>query len=155
MSNLKRKNIQDSIEISDGEGPCPPAKRAKKHSPHVTVDLTQDASDSDSDDEVVKTAAPAAKLEPPSSSPPTEIEDHGAVQPDRPISPVLPVERGVSKMAEIPEVADRYVPIINVEQNTEYRNPFKFCVKPPYWQKWSGIDYINFVEELRSQFGEY
>lgn len=47
------------------------------------------------------------------------------------------------------QTSSRYAP--SSYDGIEYRNPAKFSLKPPFWQRWSSKDYINFAEHLRYQ----
>ncbi|KXT11304.1 hypothetical protein AC579_290 [Pseudocercospora musae] len=51
-------------------------------------------------------------------------------------------------LRDLPELADRYVPLTSADLGVEYRNPRKFCLKPPCWQKWTPREYQEFGKWL-------
>lgn len=51
---------------------------------------------------------------------------------------------------EIPELADRYVPITSTAQSVEFRNAHKFCLKPPFWNSWTSEQYLKLGHWLES-----
>lgn len=148
MSTLKRKNTEEIVEISDDEGGSPPPVKKFRNEDTIDLTLSEDDEDEATPRDVAKVERSLSPYSPP--SPPTL--DQAVFEPAAPTVADRPVE-SIEGKAKIPEAADRYVPSINVAENTEYRSPYKFCMKPPFWQKWSGNDYLSFVEELRSQFG--
>lgn len=55
-------------------------------------------------------------------------------------------------LQSLPELASRYIPRYSTEAGVDYVNPQKFCLKPPIWKKWTGREYEQLANELRSQF---
>ncbi|KXT00146.1 hypothetical protein AC578_3309 [Pseudocercospora eumusae] len=53
-------------------------------------------------------------------------------------------------LRDLPELADRYVPLTSADLGVEYRNPRKFCLKPPCWQKWTPWEYQEFGKWLET-----
>jgi hypothetical protein len=143
MPSLKRKNIPEIFEISDDDSDSPPVKKAK-----VTPDIIDIAL---AEDNVAPTPATKAKIA--VSPPAAETQTQASIQVATPTPASRTVESLAEKKRNNSEVADRYVPKFDPVEKTEWRNPFKFSSKPPYWMKWSQAEYVNFVEELRSQFG--
>ncbi|KAF2206864.1 hypothetical protein CERZMDRAFT_102927 [Cercospora zeae-maydis SCOH1-5] len=47
-----------------------------------------------------------------------------------------------------PEYADRYTPIHSTLDQVSYRDPHRFSLKPPFWQKWSTQEYHAFANYL-------
>ncbi|KAK4898714.1 hypothetical protein LTR27_003887 [Elasticomyces elasticus] len=73
--------------------------------------------------------------------------------PSRPPSeapPSIPLENRA--LHDIPELADRYIPKVSTVDDVEYTNPSKFCLKPPFWNRWQPRQYEKFACYLRETF---
>lgn len=52
------------------------------------------------------------------------------------------------KLYDTPEFADRYVPLYSTIEDVVYRDPAKFSLKPPCWEKWKPKEYYQFAQYL-------
>ncbi|USW52765.1 hypothetical protein Slin15195_G060840 [Septoria linicola] len=53
------------------------------------------------------------------------------------------------RLCDLPEYANRYQPIFSTLEDVVYRDSHKFCLKPPYWERWSDADYLEFAHQLQ------
>lgn len=52
------------------------------------------------------------------------------------------------KLYDLPEIADRYAPIRSTIDDVVYRDPSKFSLKPPFWERWKTDEYRKFAQYL-------
>ncbi|KAM3416161.1 hypothetical protein BST61_g7769 [Cercospora zeina] len=52
------------------------------------------------------------------------------------------------KLYDYPEYAERYARIFSTLDEVTYRDPYKFSLKPPCWEKWSSREYLAFANYL-------
>lgn len=86
----------------------------------------------------------------PPTSPIEKITNPTTPPPTLPTPDATPPEK--SALAHIPEIADRYVPRTSTAEGIDYTNLRLFCLKPPFWRRWSSKTYLDFAETLRLQF---
>ncbi|KAK5708393.1 hypothetical protein LTR97_000933 [Elasticomyces elasticus] len=117
---------------------------------HPTTDQQPQASD----------RAQGASPEPrqtPAPTVPQQVDEADASSevglPSRPPSeapPSIPLENRA--LHDIPELADRYIPKVSTANDIDYTNPSKFCLKPPFWNRWQPRQYEKFACYLRETF---
>ncbi|KAI7514087.1 hypothetical protein KC347_g962 [Hortaea werneckii] len=105
--------------------------QARSRAPHEMIDLCDD-------DEDISHTAPSVP-----STPPTFIQ-----QLDDP--PGAPRKATGEEVPQPSESADRYSTI--ARNGVEIKNPHEFCLKPPFWKRWSAAHYAQFADDLRAQF---
>lgn len=52
------------------------------------------------------------------------------------------------KLYDLPEIADRYATIVSTLKDVVYRDPSKFSLKPPCWDKWKADEYRKLADYL-------
>ncbi|KAF2164670.1 hypothetical protein M409DRAFT_25064 [Zasmidium cellare ATCC 36951] len=57
-----------------------------------------------------------------------------------------------SALDKMKQRAPRYLTTWSSEEGVEFKNPDKFCIKPPFYIRWQPHDYINLAEHIRYQF---
>ncbi|KAK3656582.1 hypothetical protein LTR56_002930 [Elasticomyces elasticus] len=101
-------------------------------------------------------ASPEPRQTPAPTVPQQEDEadaSSGVGLPSRPPSeapPSIPLENRA--LHDIPELADRYIPKVSTANDIDYTNPSKFCLKPPFWNRWQPRQYEKFACYLRETF---
>ncbi|KAK4502764.1 hypothetical protein PRZ48_006190 [Zasmidium cellare] len=58
----------------------------------------------------------------------------------------------ISALQAMKERAPRFLTTYSTELGVEFKNPDKFCIKPPFYRRWQPQDYINLAEFMRYQF---
>ncbi|KAI7182520.1 hypothetical protein KC343_g12529 [Hortaea werneckii] len=99
--------------------------------PHEMIDLCDD------DEEINSTAPPVP------STPRTSDQ-----QLDEP--PEAPRKTTEEEPPQPSESADRYSTI--ARDGVEIKNPHRFCLKPPFWKRWTAAQYAQFADEIRAHF---
>ncbi|GAB1739257.1 hypothetical protein NU219Hw_g4005t1 [Hortaea werneckii] len=105
--------------------------KTRSIAPHEMIDLCDD------DEDINSTAPPLP------STPPTSVQ-----QLDEP--PAAPHKTSEEELPQPSESADRYNTI--ARDGVETRNSHRFCLKPPFWKRWSAAHYAQFADDLRAQF---
>ncbi len=54
------------------------------------------------------------------------------------------------QLDELPEIADRFVPQISIDDGTEHVNPYKYCPKPKFWTPWTKEDFSLLADCMSS-----
>ncbi|KAI7542586.1 hypothetical protein KC331_g7894 [Hortaea werneckii] len=108
------------------------ANEERRVGTHEMIDLCDD------DDEDIDHTAPSVP-----STPPTSIQ-----QLDDP--PAAPHKTTEEELSQPSESADRYSTI--ARNGVEIKNSHNFCLKPPFWERWSAAHYAQFADDLRAQF---
>ncbi|KAI6869217.1 hypothetical protein KC343_g12690 [Hortaea werneckii] len=98
---------------------------------HEMIDLCDD------DEDTNPTAPPLP------STPPAFVQ-----QLDEP--PAAPHKTAEEELPQPSESADRYSTI--ARNGVEISNSHKFCLKPPFWKRWTAAQYAQFADDIRAQF---
>lgn len=73
-----------------------------------------------------------------------------APQPTLPTPTTTPIKNPA--LQALPELADRYLAKTSTAEGIEYTGPMKFTLKPAFWKKWEGRQYVALAGYLRAQF---
>ncbi|KAI7471227.1 hypothetical protein KC351_g12220 [Hortaea werneckii] len=106
-------------------------EQTRSSAPQETIDLCDD------DEDTTPTAPPLP------STPPTSVQ-----QLDEP--PAAPHKTSEEELPQPSASADRYSTI--ARNGVEISNSHKFCLKPPFWKRWTAAHYAQFADYLRAQF---
>ena len=92
--------------------------------------------------------APVRPSQAPTSTPPgTQAVNAAATAPLSP-PPTQQQIKDVRPLSSHPNVAARFVPVTSTADGFDVRNPHAFCMKPAFWQSWSGARYARFATWL-------
>ncbi|KAK5743141.1 hypothetical protein LTR17_002902 [Elasticomyces elasticus] len=129
----------------------------RPHSTALNTDATQPTIEQQPH---ASTRARSAGLEPRETPAPTvpQQEDEADASSEVGLPSRLPSEAPPSiplkdrALYDIPELALPYIPKVSTANDIEYTNPFKFCLKPPFWNRWQPKQYEKFACYLRETF---
>ncbi|KAI7542422.1 hypothetical protein KC331_g7985 [Hortaea werneckii] len=108
------------------------ANEKRRVATHEMMDLCDD------DDEDIDPTAPSVPFTPPTSF--QQLDD----------PPAAPRKNTEEELPQPSKSADRYNTI--ARDGVEIKNSHKFCLKPPFWERWSAAHYAQFADDLRAQF---
>ncbi|KAF2716779.1 hypothetical protein K431DRAFT_335305 [Polychaeton citri CBS 116435] len=150
-TNKKRKETEIVDLVSDDELGLLPADKSSIVVDRKTSQDTDGSGGRDQEDTLQKSMK-KCKLAPPTVSPNTRSMT---------VSPPSshPTNRSddvtglrAKALYEVPEMHQRYIQETDPETGVYLKNRQRFCIKPPFWDRWTPNRYRDFAEHLRQAF---